>query len=133
MVVLAMVPFLAAYGRIFQVQWTFYVALLLLSIPFLLFASAIGSLLVLSLMRFFPAARVRDTMLVVVLLLVSGIVLLIRWIEPEKLVNPDRLEIVLEVLHKKSTEPEIFFHMLPEMEPWPEQPSRKNKVSPLKI
>jgi len=89
MVVLMLIPMLAAYARVYDGGWAF-VGLSILAVgPFLVIPSAVGSAATLLLVRVFPARRSRDILGVVALVAVGLVVLLLRVLRPERLVNPE--------------------------------------------
>lgn len=89
MVVLMLVPMLAAYERVYEGGWAF-VGLSVLAVgPFLLIPAAIGSATTLLLVRVFPARRSRDILGMVAIVAVGLVVLLLRVLRPERLVNPE--------------------------------------------
>jgi ABC-2 type transport system permease protein len=98
MVVLAMLPFLGAYGMVHGLGAGFYATLAALSVPFVLTACAVGIFVSLSLMCVFPSRRVREIMLLVGILAGSGLYILFRWLEPEKLVRADSFEVVIQYI-----------------------------------
>lgn len=98
MVVLAMLPFLGAYGFVFDLGAGFYALLAALSVPFVLTACAVGVFISLSLMCLFPSRRVREIMLLLGILGGSGLYVLFRWLEPEKLVRADSFEVVVQYI-----------------------------------
>lgn len=96
MVVLAMLPFLAAYGHVYGLGPGFYSMLAVLSVPFVLTACAIGIGLSLTLMCLFPSKRVREVMLILGVVAGCSLYVLIRWLGPEQLVRADSFEVVLQ-------------------------------------
>ncbi|MBI4397205.1 MAG: hypothetical protein HY548_08930 [Elusimicrobia bacterium] len=98
MVLLAMLPFIAAYGQIYELGARFYGFLAVLSIPFVLVACALGMALSLTLMCLFPSKRVREVMLLLGILIGGALYVLIRWLGPEKLVRADSLEVVIQYI-----------------------------------
>lgn len=98
MMVLALMPFLAAYGQVTGQGGAFYVLLSGLIIPFVWIASAIGIALSLSLMLLFPARRVREVMLVVAMMIGTGLFLWVRWLAPAQFLRADTLEFVIQYI-----------------------------------
>lgn len=98
MVILAMLPFLMAYAHIYQLGGSFFALLALLTLPFALTACALGVLLSLGLMCVFPSKRVREVMVMLGIIVGCGLYVLFRWLEPEKLMRPDSIEIVLQYI-----------------------------------
>jgi len=98
MVVLAMVPFLFAYGYIYELGLSFYMLLVVLSVPFLAIASFLGILVALGLIKMFPSKRVREVVMLLGVILGGSLYVLFRWLEPEKLVRADNFEVVLQYI-----------------------------------
>jgi ABC-2 type transport system permease protein len=98
MVVLAMVPFLAAFAEIYGLGRGFYLFLAGLSVPFVFVACAIGIGISLTLMCLFPSRRVREVMLLVGVIVGCALYILFRWLEPEKLVRADSFEVILQYI-----------------------------------
>ena len=89
MVLLILVPILAAYARVFDAGVEFLPLSVGALVPFLLIPAALGSALTLLLVRVFPARRSRDILLVAGLGGVAVLVLVLRILRPERLVNPE--------------------------------------------
>lgn len=98
MMLLALVPFLAAYGRVAGQGIGFYLLLTALGVPFAWLASAGGIGLSLALMRVFPARRVRDIMLAVALVIGTGLFLWVRWLAPARFLRADTMSSTLEYI-----------------------------------
>lgn len=98
MVVVALAPFLAAYGRVMGQGPVFYGVLLVLAVPFVWTASALGIGLSLGLMSVFPARRVREVMLTLAIVITTGLYLWVRWLAPAKFVRADTLELVIQYI-----------------------------------
>ncbi len=96
MVVLTMVPFLAAYGQVYDLGVAFYGFLAALTVPFVLIACVLGIGLSLTLMCLFPSRRVREVMLLLGVLGGGSLYVLFRWLEPEKLVRADSFEVIIQ-------------------------------------
>lgn len=98
MVVLALLPFFAAYGKVTEQGIGFYFVLAALGIPFVWMASALGIALSLGLMCLFPARRVREVMLVLAIVVCTGLFLWVRWLAPAKFLRADTMEVVLQYI-----------------------------------
>ena len=98
MVLFALLPFIIALGQIKGVSPLFYLWTLLLMMPFFLISSLVGVVISLLLMRYFPSHRTRDMLLLLSIILITGVYILGRFLQPEKLVKPDGLEIVAQYL-----------------------------------
>ncbi len=89
MVLLILVPVLAAYASVFDAGIVFLPISIGALLPFLLIPAALGSAFTLLLVRVFPARRSRDILLVAGLGAIAVIVLVLRVLRPERLVNPE--------------------------------------------
>lgn len=98
MVLVALCPFVLALGQVKDVSFYFYLWTAVLMVPFLVLASLVGIAISLVLMRFFPAHRTRDILLFVTVLFITGVYVLFRFMQPERLVRPDGMEVVAQYL-----------------------------------
>lgn len=98
MMVLALLPFLAAYGQVTHQGALFYVLLSVFIVPFVWIASALGIALSLLLMLLFPARRVREVMLVVAMVIGTGLFLWVRWLAPAQFLRADTMEFVIQYI-----------------------------------
>lgn len=98
MVVLLLVPALAAYGRVYGAGPEFALAAIASMVPFLLIPAAVGSALTLLLVRVFPARRSRDLLAVIGLGSAAGLVLVLRVLRPERLVDPESYRNLIDFL-----------------------------------
>ena len=89
MVVLMLVPMLAAYWTVYEGGWIFLALSVLTVAPFLVIPAAIGSATTLLLVRLFPARRSKDILGIMAVVAVGLVVLLLRVLRPERLVNPE--------------------------------------------
>jgi len=89
MVVLMLVPMLAAYANVYDGGWLFLALSVGALVPFLLIPAALGSAATLLLVRVFPARRSKDILGVVAIVAVVLMLFLLRVLRPERLVNPE--------------------------------------------
>ena len=89
MVALLAVPLLAAYGVIYATDAAYYALAAATLVPFLVIPGVLGSLVTLVLVNVFPARRTRDLLALVGLFAVAGVVALLRFVRPERLMRPD--------------------------------------------
>lgn len=89
MVVLMLVPMLAAYWSVYDGGWAFLALSVAAVVPFLVIPAAIGSATTLLLVRLFPARRSKDILGIIAIASVGLVVLLLRVLRPERLVNPE--------------------------------------------
>ncbi|MDY6852700.1 MAG: hypothetical protein SV487_11595, partial [Thermodesulfobacteriota bacterium] len=89
MVVFFGLPVFIAYGLVFKAGPIYYLELAVVFLPFLVLASATGVIFTLLLVNVFPARRTKDILFLLVIMLVVVLYLLFRFMQPERLVNPD--------------------------------------------
>jgi ABC-2 type transport system permease protein len=89
MVVLLLVPVIAAYGVAYGGGVGFVPYALAVVLPYLLIPAALGSAFTLLLVNVFPARRTRDLLSVITALAVAGLVLVFRAARPEQLARPE--------------------------------------------
>lgn len=94
----AMVPTVAAFGAARSAPFSFYAQSFAGLAPFFFSAAAIGVAVVISVSALFPASKARRLIWVLLAASGSAIYVLIRMLEPERLVRPDSLEFVAEYL-----------------------------------
>lgn len=78
------VPVFIAYGKVYGAPWAYYAAFPVAMAPFLLIPSAVGIMVTLTLMRFFPARRTSQILSFIGLFFVAGLVMFFRFLQPEK-------------------------------------------------
>ena len=91
MVVLAEVPYLAALGHVKGLGPSFYLSAMGLLAPFLFLSAFLGILLTLFLMAAFPSSKTRNVVWVLSSLFMAALYVLLRLVQPEKLIRPDVL------------------------------------------
>lgn len=91
MVVVFLFPVLAALGLARCAGWTFYATAVLAVLPFVVIPVAAGALVTLLLVNVFPARRARDILVLMGLLFAGTLVLLLRFLEPERLLRVESL------------------------------------------
>ncbi len=98
MVLFFLLPVLAAYANINSALFTFYLWIFVALFPYFVICTSIGILLSVVLMRLFPSKKTRDIFLVLGIVLGASTYLLVRFLQPEKLVNPDVMMGVMQYL-----------------------------------
>jgi ABC-2 type transport system permease protein len=98
MVMLFGTPVFLVYGVVYGASWSYYMMLALSLPPFLMIPAAVGVALMMGLANLFPARRARDVMLLMGLVFGVGLYLLIRFLQPERLVDPETFSGVLGYL-----------------------------------
>ncbi len=98
MVVLLLAPVLVAYQTVYEAGMEFYLLSVAALIPFLVIPAAAGSAITLLLVRLVPARRTRDLLAVVGLLAVALLVVGLRVLRPERLVDPEGFRNLIDFL-----------------------------------
>ncbi|CAN5680882.1 hypothetical protein BH23GEM11_BH23GEM11_21040 [soil metagenome] len=98
MVVLLVVPLLVAYGVMYGAGAGFWLLAAVVLPAFLVLPAVVGSAVTLILANVFPARRTRDLLALVGLLSAAGVVVLIRLLQPERLVRPDEFRSLVDFM-----------------------------------
>lgn len=96
MVALLAVPLLAAYGVIYGGGLRYYLVAVGTVIPFLAIPAVLGSAVTLLLVNVFPARRTRDILALVGLFSAAAVVVLFRFLRPERLVRPEEFRSLVD-------------------------------------
>jgi ABC-2 type transport system permease protein len=91
MVVVFLVPILMGIGLARCARPAFYLTAVLAIVPFVVIPVAVGTAVTLLLVNIFPARRARDILFLMGLLFAASIVLLLRFIQPERLLKVESL------------------------------------------
>lgn len=91
MVVTFLVPVLLGVGMVRCAGPLYWIAIPLTLLPFVLIPAAVGSTVTLVLVNVFPARRARDVLMLMGLLFAVGLVLLLRFLRPERLMAVESL------------------------------------------
>jgi ABC-2 type transport system permease protein len=91
MVVAFLVPILMGVGLARCARPAFYLTAVLTIVPFVVIPVAVGTASTLLLVNIFPARRARDILFLMGLLFAASIVLLLRFIQPERLLKVESL------------------------------------------
>jgi ABC-2 type transport system permease protein len=91
MVVIFLVPVLVGVGVARCAPCMFYVTALLAVVPFAVIPVAVGTALTVLLVNICPARRARDILMLMGLLFAASIVLLVRFVQPERLLRVESL------------------------------------------
>lgn len=95
MMVIFGLPVFLAYGAVYRAGPLYYVGMLAFLVPYLVIPTGVGVTLATLLVNLFPARRTRELMVMISFLFVVGLFLLIRFLQPEKLVNADNFSDVM--------------------------------------
>jgi ABC-2 type transport system permease protein len=91
MVVAFVLPVLLGLGLARCAPAGYYLTALLTVVPFVVIPTALGCLVTLGLVSVFPARRARDVLMLMGLLFAVGLVLLVRFLRPERLLSVQSL------------------------------------------
>ncbi|UCH00571.1 MAG: hypothetical protein JSU78_00940 [Deltaproteobacteria bacterium] len=91
-------PVMMAYGFVYHAGLDYYLSLIHVSFPLIIIAASLGIMLIMVLVRFFPAQRARDIIMFLSLILIVILYLLFRFLRPERLVNPETFISVAQYL-----------------------------------
>jgi ABC-2 type transport system permease protein len=89
MIVLVLMPVLAAYALVFEGGFFFFAACAATMFAFLIIPAAIGTAITQVLVNVFPARRARDILALVAILGAAAVIGVFRLLRPEKLARPE--------------------------------------------
>lgn len=98
MVALLAAPLLAAYGIAWGGGIFFPIIAVAALVPFFVIPGVIGSAVTLLLVNIFPARRARDLLGLVTLLAAGGLVVFLRFLQPEQLARPEGFESLVDFI-----------------------------------
>lgn len=96
--VLAILPYIIALGRVKGLGTGFYLSYLLLMVPFVMLSGSFGIIFSALVMYLFPSSRTRDITWLLGSLSVSFVYVAFRFSKPEALLRPDSLEVVAQYI-----------------------------------
>ena len=91
MVIVFLIPVLAGIGFAKCAPWSFVATVVLTVVPFVTIPVALGSAVTLLLVNVFPARRARDILMFMGLVFATSIVLLLRFLQPERLLKVESM------------------------------------------
>jgi ABC-2 type transport system permease protein len=91
-------PVMMAYGFVYHAGLNYYLSLIYVSFPLVIIAASLGIMVIMVLVRSFPAQSTRDIIMFLSLILIVFLYLLFRFLRPERLVNPDAFVSIAEYL-----------------------------------
>jgi len=91
MVIAFLLPVLLAVGLARCAGMLYYLSIILTLVPFVLIPVAVGSMAALLLVNVFPARRARDILMLMGLLFAVALVMMLRFLRPERLLNVQSL------------------------------------------
>jgi ABC-2 type transport system permease protein len=83
---------------VYGASLSYYLTLGGVIIPFLLIAAGVGIMLILLLVSIFPARRLKDIIVLASIVLVVGVFLFVRFLQPERLVDPESFYLVMDYI-----------------------------------
>ncbi len=95
---LALLPYIIALGRVKGLGPGFYLSYMLLMVPFVMLAGSFGIIFSTLVMYLFPSSRTRDITWLLGSLSVSFVYVAFRFMKPETLLRPDSLEVVAQYI-----------------------------------
>lgn len=98
MVALLAIPLFLAYGFAYRADALFYVLALAVMVPFLVLPAVLGVAVTLTLVNVFPARRTRDLLALIGIFAAAGLVVLFRFLRPERLVRPEEFRDLVDFM-----------------------------------
>lgn len=98
MVLLFGIPVFMAYGTVYGASASYYLWLSAILLVFLLTPAGIGVMISTALVNVVPAKRARGALVVMFVLLLAALYLFFRFMQPEKLVNPEGFSELVDYL-----------------------------------
>jgi ABC-2 type transport system permease protein len=98
MVALLAVPLLVAYGVVYDGGVAYYLLAVATVIPFLVIPAVVGTAVTLMLVSVFPARRTRDLLALIGLFAAASVVVLLRFLRPERLMQPDQFRNLVDFM-----------------------------------
>lgn len=98
MVGLMAVPILAAYGVVYGAGPAYYATAVVVLAAFVVLPAVVGSAFTLMLVNVFPARRTRDLLALVGLFAVAGVVVMFRFLRPERLMRPEEFRDLVDFM-----------------------------------
>jgi len=98
MVALLVVPLLTAYGAVYSAGPLYYLLALATLVPFLVLPAVFGTGFTLLLVNIFPARRTRDLLALIGLFAAAGVVTLVRFLRPERLMRPEEFQDLVDFM-----------------------------------
>jgi ABC-2 type transport system permease protein len=95
MIVVFGTPVYIAFGVVYGAGAVYYLAIPAVTVPFILIPAGLGVIVTMALVSAFPARRIRDIIFLMAVFAAGILFVLFRFLQPEKLVNPD---VQLEVM-----------------------------------
>jgi ABC-2 type transport system permease protein len=98
MVVVFGLPLMMAYGFVYHAGLDYYLSLIYVSFPLIIISACLGIMVIMALVRFFPAQKASDIIMLMSVVVIVILYLLFRFLRPERLVNPDAFMSIAQYL-----------------------------------
>jgi ABC-2 type transport system permease protein len=98
MVLLFGIPVFMAYGSVYGAPINYYLWFAVILLAFLLIPGGVGVMISMSLVNLVPARRAKGVLVVLFVLFLAGLYLFFRFLQPEKLVNPEKFSELVDYL-----------------------------------
>ncbi len=89
MIVIFGTPVFVAFGWVYGAGPWYYLGIPAVELPFILIPAGIGVVVTMALVSAFPARRIRDILFIMSIMAAGILFMVLRLLQPEKLVNPD--------------------------------------------
>jgi len=96
MVLLFGLPVFIAFGTVFEGDLLYYIIVVVTNVSFVIIPAVFGIGLTTLLVNVFPARRAKDVLMIVSLLFFAGLILVFRVLRPERLLDPDAFNSMIE-------------------------------------
>ncbi len=89
MIIVFGTPVYIAFGAVYDASAWYYLAIPAVTLPFILAPAGLGAIVTMALVSAFPARRIRDILFLLAIFAAAILFVLFRFLQPERLVNPD--------------------------------------------
>ena len=80
-------PAFIVCGQEYEASWVYYAVIPIMLFPFIIIPATFGTMITMTLVRFFPVKRVQQVLVVFGLILGAGLVMVFRFLRPEQLID----------------------------------------------
>lgn len=117
MVLVFGLPVMMAYAYVYSPGPGYYLGLLHMGLAMAIIAAGIGILFTMIMVSIFPAQRTRDIIMLLVIFMIIALYLMLRFLRPERLVDPDAFFSVMQFVSalKAPDSPYIPTHWITEV------------------
>jgi len=103
MVIVFGLPIILAYAYVYSPGPGFYFAIVHTGISVIFIAAGIGILTTMIMVSIFPAQRTRDIIMLLLVILIVSLYIILRFLRPEKLVDPDAFFSIMQYVYALET------------------------------